>query len=76
MGNKKDGQSPFLLEAAYEFVEPLLTGLIDPRRWFIEQKDVGIADQRESDEQTLKLSSGHGPNRMLGDFKRDANQTQ
>jgi hypothetical protein len=41
----------------HQLVQPFLAGLIDADGGFVEQQHVGRADERERDEQTLKLSA-------------------
>ena len=76
MRDEEHGETPILLKSMHKFVKLFLPRFVDASRRLVEKKNVGATDQREGDEETLKLASRHCPDWLLTDFERNTNKIQ
>jgi hypothetical protein len=74
--NEEYGEALILLKSMHQFVKLFLPGLVDPSRRFVEKKNVGTTDQREGNEEPLKLASRHYSDWLLTDFQGNTDKTQ
>src|ERR1044072_3968802 len=57
MGDCDHCQFVLILQTMNEFVDVLFAGFIDAGSWFIEQEDIRVANECESNQAPLKLAS-------------------
>lgn len=69
-------QTLFLSESAHQFVQALLARFVDASCRLIEQEDIGIANQRESNQQALELPTRQRADWLVRGFARNINEFQ